>query len=196
MRECRVLFAYDVRHVVHATNAAALSRGRFVMQVNRAELYRFLSRRYSAASSDDVDEAIQHAVTVTYEMSVLREAPNNAQAYVTTVATRALARSVARTRSMVHPDRDEEYGWMPYERTSSPLVVTPVHEDVVDASTVLSTLPEQDAALLRRHYLEGIPFEEIAREWDLKPECVRKRHERALKRARALFTTPRRSEVP
>lgn len=166
------------------------------MQVNRGELYRFLSRRYSAASSDDVDEAIQHAVTVTYEMSVLREAPNNAQAYVTTVAARTLARTVARSRSMVHPDRDEEYGWMPYERTSSHLVVVPSHENDVDASTVLSRLPEQDAALLRRHYLEGMPFEEIARELDLKPECVRKRHERALKRARSLFASPRRVEEP
>lgn len=164
------------------------------MQVNRGELYRFLSRRYSAASSDDVDEAIQHAVTVTYEMSVLREAPNNAQAYVTTVASRALARTVSRTRSMVHPDRDEEHGWLPFEQTSSPLVVTPAHDDAVDASSVLARLPEQDAALLRRHYLEGMPFEEIAREWDLKPECVRKRHERALKRARSLFATPRRAE--
>lgn len=166
------------------------------MKVNRGELYRFLSRRYSAASPDDVDEAIQHAVTVTYEMSVLREAPNNAQAYVTTVATRALARTVSRTRSMVHPDRDVEYGWMPYEHVASPLVVVPSHDDAVDASTVLARLPELDAALLRRHYLEGIPFEEIARELELTPECVRKRHERALKRARSLFASPRRAEDP
>jgi RNA polymerase sigma factor (sigma-70 family) len=166
------------------------------MNVNRGELYRFLSRRYSAASPDDVDEAIQHAVTVTYEMSVLREAPNNAQAYVTTVATRALARTVSRTRSMVHPDRDDEYGWIPYEHVSSPLVVMPTHDDTVDASTVLSGLPERDAALLRRHYLEGIPFEVIAQELELTPECVRKRHERALKRARSLFVSPHRAEEP
>ena len=166
------------------------------MEVNRSELYRFLTRRYSAATPDDVDEAIQHAVTVTYEMSVMREAPNNAQAYVTTVAARALARTVTRTKSMVHPDRDDEYGWMPYERASSPLVVIPAHEDVVDASTVLAGLPEQDAALLRRHYLDGMPFEEIAREWDLKPECIRKRHERALKRARSLFVSRRPAEEP
>ena len=166
------------------------------MHVNRSELYRYLTRRYSGATSDDVDEAIQHAVTVTYEMSVLREPPNNAQAYIATVATRALTRTIARSRTMVHPDRDEEYGWMPYERVASPLVVVPRHDEAVDTATVLARLSAQDAALLRRHYLEGIPFEEIAREWDLTPECVRKRHERALKRARALFTTPRRSEAP
>jgi DNA-directed RNA polymerase specialized sigma24 family protein len=48
-------------------------------------------------------------------------------------------------------------------------------------------MPENYAVVLRKHYMEGLPLEEIARQEGVSGECIRKRHERALRYARKLF---------
>lgn len=157
------------------------------MIVDRNELYRVLTRKYYGAMRDDVHEAVQHAVVATYEASVLREPPHNVQAYVTTVASRALARSRAYSRRFVHPERDTFDGWASFEGLASPLVVVEQHDPTMDASIVIKAMPENYALVLRQHYIEGLPLEEIARQAGVSAECMRKRHERALKHARKLF---------
>ena len=159
-----------------------------MMYVDRNELYRVLTRKYHGMQRDDVHEAVQHAVVVAYEACIMREPPHNIQAYVTTVASRALARSKSYSRKFVHPERDTFDGWSLLEEDSSILRATEDHATTVDAGRVISAMPEHYATVLRKHYIEGLPFEEIARQIGVTAECVRKRHERALKHARKLFT--------
>jgi RNA polymerase sigma factor (sigma-70 family) len=127
--------------------------------------------------ADDVHEAIQYAVVVAYEASMAREPLLNVQAYVTTVAHRALARTALERRKMMTMETPPEE----HEGTSE------VHDDRVDAHAILGVLPPRYADVLRRHYLEGLPLEDIAREDGVSGPSVRKRHERAIKLARRLF---------
>ncbi|MCX6141048.1 MAG: sigma-70 family RNA polymerase sigma factor [Candidatus Kapabacteria bacterium] len=157
------------------------------MNVDRNELYRHLTRKYTGMRHDDVHEAVQYAVVVAYETSVLREPPHNLQAYVTTVASRAMSRAITLSRRFVHPERDMYDGWASLEDADSPLITVEAHETNVDAERVITSMPNTYASLLRKHYMEGLPLEQIAKQEGVSPECVRKRHERALKHARKLF---------
>jgi len=159
-----------------------------VVNVDRNELYRHLTRKYAGARHDDVHEAVQYAVVVAYEVSVLHEPPHNVQAYVTTVANRAMSRTVSNARRFVHPERDTFDGWASLENADSPLITVEQHETSVDAGRVIHAMPDSYADVLRKHYMEGLPMEEIAKQEGVSGECIRKRHERALKFARKLFT--------
>ncbi len=147
------------------------------MQVDRNELYRLLTRRYVGTLADDVHEAIQYAVVVAYEASMAREPLQNVQAYVTTVAHRALARTATERRKVMSVKH------LPEEQQGAP----EAHDDRVDANVILGVLPPRYAEVLRRHYLEGLPLEDIARDEGVSGPSIRKRHERALKLARRLF---------
>ncbi|MBL0321240.1 MAG: sigma-70 family RNA polymerase sigma factor [Ignavibacteria bacterium] len=168
---------------MHSPTAAA----EVEVVVDRSELYRHLTRRYAGALPDDVHEAVQYAVVVAYETSVMREPPYNLQAYVTTVANRVMSRHAANARRFVHPERDGTDGWSPFEDRDSPLVTTEDHETTVDAGRVIGAMPDTYAEVLRKHYMLGLPLEEIARQEGVSGECIRKRHERALRYARKLF---------
>lgn len=157
------------------------------MVVDRNELYRHLTRRYAGALPDDVHEAVQYAVVVAYETSVMREPPHNLQAYVTTVANRVMSKHAALAKRFVHPERDTFDGWSSFEDDDSPLVTKEDHETNVDAGRVIGAMPDTYAEVLRKHYMQGLSLEEIAKQEGVSSQCIRKRHERALKYARKLF---------
>lgn len=156
------------------------------MQIDRNELYRILSRRYVGTMADDIHEAIQYAVVVAYESSMAREPLQNVQAYVTTVAHRALARFAEARRKVVRSEVAADEQMADLER----------HDDRVDALVILGALPPSYAEVLRRHYLEGQTLEEIARGQGVTGQSIRKRHERALKLARRIFTEGARQVSP
>lgn len=156
------------------------------MYADYSQLYRMLSRRYSRSRHDDVCEAIQAAAVVTYEATVLRESPRNLEAYMTTVARRTLTKILnERTRRSSHPLNNSG----DHEIYDEEMLVAdlPKHDEEIDAHSIIKRLPLQYSDLLRQHYLEGKPLEEIARNSGVSGACIRKRHERALKRARVLF---------
>ncbi len=157
------------------------------MTVDRNELYRYLTRKYRSASTDDVHDAVQYAVVVAYEASTLREPPQNVQAYITTVASRALARSYTKSRNIVRSEPQQGDVWDYAVGYGALKAERDVHDAAVDASSVLHALPATYAEVLRKHYLEGLSFEEIGRNEGVAGAAVRKRHERALKHARKMF---------
>lgn len=157
------------------------------MHIDRSELYRYLTRRYSYVDAEEVNDAVQSAIVATWEVSVLREPPRNAQAYSTVVAHRTLLRYIEYRRRHIRPVRDEETGWEALESLGAATSPASATESIVDAHAVLETIPTHYADVLRRHYLEGHTLEELAKADGITPECMRKRHERAIKCARKMF---------
>ncbi len=159
------------------------------MHINRGDLYRLLTRRFKFADKEDAIDAVQSAVAATWEVAILREPPRNPQAYSTVVAYRVMGRMIEQRRRFRRPRMDLRMGVVDPDYLEGPLLTTDESETAYDAHAVLEALPLNHADVLRRHYLEGKPLEELARTDGVSPECMRKRHERAIKYARKLFVT-------
>lgn len=159
------------------------------MDIDRTELYRYLTRRYSYVDVEEVQDAVQSAIAATWEVSVLREPPRNAQAYSTVVAHRMLIRQIEYRRRHMRPSYSLPNGWDDLIELAPPPISSRCVEAQVDAQTVLEALPCHYAEILRRHYLDGKTLDELARTDGVTPECMRKRHERAIKCARKMFVT-------
>lgn len=159
------------------------------MHINRSELYRLLTRRFVYVDSEDVVDAVQTAVATTWEVAILREPPRNPQAYSTVVAYRVMGRMIEHRRRFFRPYHDLRFGTQDNDGIDMALLTVEDNDVTVDAHAVLEALPANHADVLRRHYLEGKPLEELARTDGVTPECMRKRHERAIKCARKLFVT-------
>lgn len=159
------------------------------MRINRSELYRMLTRRFKYVDTEDVVDAVQTAVATTWEVAILREPPRNPQAYSTVVAHRVMCRMIEHRRRFFRPYQDLRFGTPDADVMDPSLLTVDDADSTVDAHTVLESLPVIHADVLRRHYLEGRPLEEIARLEGVTAECMRKRHERAIKHARKLFVT-------
>lgn len=159
------------------------------MDIDRSELYRYLTRRYSYVDVEEVRDAVQSAIAATWERSVLREPPQNLQAYSTVVAQRMLMRQIEYRRRHLNPSGILQNGWDDVGYLGHAPVTSRSAEANVDAQTVLKALPDHYASVLRRHYLDGHTLEELAHSEGVTPECMRKRHERAIKCARKMFVT-------
>jgi RNA polymerase sigma factor (sigma-70 family) len=160
------------------------------MYRTEAELHRSLKHQYPTMQREDVEDALGEA-TLAYERAV-REANTtvyNIEAYRMCVAKRALMRSARRRRTTVH-NGVSDADW---ERVESAVgaddaTETPRQMDArLDVERLLSRLPAHYRQVLRLHYLEGRPLEETARLLGITNVCARKRHERALRKARALL---------
>ncbi|MEY3387211.1 MAG: Sigma-70, region 4 [Bacteroidota bacterium] len=158
------------------------------MHIDRSELYRLLTRRFNYVDSDDVVDAVQTAIATTWEVAILREPPRNAQAYSTVVAYRAMCRTIEYRRRFYRPRNEMRFGTPDPDYVEGPLLISDDSETTYDAHAVLESLPANQAEILRLHYLEGKPLEELARHAGVTAECMRKRHERALKHARKIFS--------
>lgn len=157
------------------------------MEIDRSELYRYLTRRYSYVDVEEVRDAVQSAIAATWERSVLREPPQNVQAYSTVVAQRMLMRQIEYRRRHLNPTGILQNGWDDVGYLGYSSITSRDAEASVDAQTVLNALPDRYANILRRHYLDGHTLEELAHNEGVTPECMRKRHERAIKCARKMF---------
>lgn len=155
---------------------------------NHSVIYRALARRYEAADSDDINDALAVADTVIWQAREAGTAVRNADAFCTCVAKRVLGRAVRRKKRMVYPDHEEDpTDWDEIQRERGLPTVSLDPSDAIDAQEILESAPEKYAEVLRIHYLEGMSFEDAANELGVTPECLRKRHERALKWAKKYF---------
>lgn len=155
------------------------------MEINGSELYRALTRSFVNVTQDDVKEVIQATIVYAWEQAVVKEPPHNQQAYATVVAKRMLMKAIHHRKRFVYPDRELPHGWETLQEEEGCLLTEPLLDDEIDARELLRGLPDMYASILRMHYFEGVPLEEIARSVNVKGTTMRKRHQRALTLARA-----------
>ena len=105
-------------------------------------------------------------------------------AFATVVARRSIGRQMKRSLRNVYPDRDEKTSWDRIATQTHALDVIEHHETNITAHDVIESAPDKYSEVLRLHYLEGFTLNEAAQQVGVTPECMRKRHERALKWAR------------
>jgi RNA polymerase sigma factor (sigma-70 family) len=160
------------------------------MYRTEAELARSLKHQYPTMPREDVEDALGEA-TLAYERAV-REAQTtvyNIEAYRMCVAKRSLMRSARRRRTTICngvSDRDWEQVETAVGATDA--TETPRLLDArLDVERLLTRLPIHYRQVLKLHYLEGRPLEETARLLGITDVCARKRHERALRKARQLL---------
>lgn len=156
------------------------------MEINGSELYRVLTKSFVNITQDDVREVIQATMVYTWEKTVVKEPPYNQQAYATVVAKRMLMKTIHHRKRFVYPDREMPHGWETLQEEEGYLLCEPPLDEEIDAREVLRGLPEMYSSLLRMHYFEGMPLEEIARSYNIKGPTMRKRHQRALTLARII----------
>jgi DNA-directed RNA polymerase specialized sigma24 family protein len=99
-----------------------------------------------------------------------------------------LMRQIEYRRRHLNPTGILQNGWDDVGHLGHAPVTSRGAEASVDAQTVLKALPDHYASILRRHYLDGLTLEELANTEGVTPECMRKRHERAIKYARKIFS--------
>lgn len=158
------------------------------MERSTGFLYRLLTRQYAGVDKEDVRDAIGTAQLVTYERAMmLREPVLNEEAFLTCVARRTLNVMVKRKKRHVFPQDGGDEGWAMFEREY--LVNEPTEEldAIIESNHLLEVLPENYAEVLRLHYLEGITLDEASKRVGVSAECMRKRHERALRLARRML---------
>lgn len=155
------------------------------MEINGAELYRVLTRSFINVTQDDVKEVIQATIVYAWEQTTAKEPPLNQQAYATVVAKRMLMKAVHHRKRFIYPDREMPHGWETLQEEEGFLLTERPIDDEIDARELLRGLPDMYASILRMHYMEGLPLEEIARTVKVKGNTMRKRHQRALTLARA-----------
>ncbi len=158
------------------------------MERSTAFLYRLLTRQFVGVDREDVRDAIGAAQLVTCERAMMaREPVLNEEAFMTCVARRALNVAVKRKKRHQFPQEGGDEGWAIFEREY--LYVEPAEEidAVVESHRLFEKLPTRYAEVLRLHYLEGITLDEASKRLGVTAECMRKRHERALRMARRMF---------
>lgn len=158
------------------------------------ELYKSLSRQFPRARAEDVYDAIYDAyecVLIAHDRA--EDQIRNIQAFATVVARRILTKDHYRHRRIANETdlgsatmvvMESQEATLAYRRTER------AEEARLDTERIMMELPNQYAELLRRHYLEGCTFEQLAKEYGCSAESLRKRHERALKWARKRFVAP------
>ena len=156
------------------------------MEINAAEIYTNLSRRFSRVSPDDLDDAIAESHAVAWQARESGVVLHNVDAFCTVVAKRSLSRVMQRQRRSLYPDHDPLVAWEELEGGSA-IAVEEDQDARIDANDVLEEAPDLYAEVLRLHYLEGHTLEDAARTLGVSGACIRKRHERALKWARKHF---------
>jgi len=158
------------------------------MERSTAYLYRLLTRQFAGVDKEDVRDAIGAAQLVTCERAMMaREPVLNEEAFMTCVARRALNVSVKRKKRLQYPQDAGDEGWAIFEREYLYNEPSETLDATVDSRRLLETLPHSYAEVLRLHYLEGITLDEASRRLGITAECMRKRHERALRMARRLL---------
>lgn len=158
------------------------------MERTTSYLYRLLTRQFVGVDKEDVRDAIGTAHLVTCERAMMaREPILNQEAFMTCVARRALNVAVKRKKRHQFPQDGGNEGWAMFEREH--LYIEPAEQidAVVESHRLFESLPVSYAEVLRLHYLEGITLDEASKRLGVTPECMRKRHERALRMARRLL---------
>ena len=151
------------------------------------EIYSSMYRRFSLADPEDIHDAVAASGIAVWEARESGVQVYNEPAFRTCVARRYLSRHLRWSSKYIHPDQEETLTWEKLAELKGANLYVEHHEECVDASTVLDSAPELYAEVLRLHYLEGMTFQEIADDQGVTSDCVRKRHERALKWARKKF---------
>jgi RNA polymerase sigma factor (sigma-70 family) len=157
------------------------------MHIDYSELYRLLTRSFRKARYDDVRDVIQATIVHAWEHNVVKEPLVNEQAFANVVARRMMQKIVNYRQRFVYPDRESAHGWETLQIEEGCLLTEQHTDTELDVENVLKVLPDHYAWVLRRHYLEGTPLCEIAKELDVEAPTMRKRHERALSVARKFF---------
>ena len=157
------------------------------MVVKDDVVYRTLYRRYDSADPDDIDDAVATADVVAWQAREGGVELRNADAYRTLVAKRTLGHALKRLRKHVYPDRDESLGWSTIPDADVSKYGNEDPAIALDANGIIDKAPVNYAEVLRLHYLEGLTFEDAATRLGVTAECLRKRHERALKWAKKKF---------
>jgi len=158
------------------------------MEINAAEIYASLARRFNRLGPDDLDDAIADSRATAWMAREAGVTLHNVDAFCTVVARRSLTRMMREQRRVLHPDHDPLVGWEDLEGGSA-IAVEEDRDAHIDAHDVLAQAPDLFAEVLRLHYLEGLSLEEAAKQLGVSGACLRKRHERALKWARERFTS-------
>ena len=156
------------------------------MEINAAEIYANLARRFSRLGPDDLDDAIAESRATAWIARESGVTLHNVDAFCTVVARRALTRQMRIQRNAIYPDHDPHLDWEDLEGGSA-MAVEEDQDTAIDARDVLAQAPELYAEVLRLHYLEGLPLEDAAKKMGVSGACMRKRHERALAWARERF---------
>lgn len=159
------------------------------METNPTLLYRVVSRQFPGAERDDLAEAVREAIYVAL-MTVRDRCIDlyNAEAFMVTVARRAMARELRRQRRLVRPDKGEHISWESVEGEFRELPdEEESHAAAIDAADIVRAMPANYAEVMRLYYLEGLTHEQVAERIGVSPQCARKRHERAIKWARKTF---------
>lgn len=155
------------------------------MERSTTYLYRLLSRQFAGVDRDDVQDAISTAQLVRFERTLtLREPVLNEEAFMTCVARRALNVAVKRKNRHYFPQEAGEEGWAMFEREYMYFEPEAELDASLESKRLLESMPSNYAEVLRMHYLEGITLDEASKRVGVTPECMRKRHERALRMAR------------
>ena len=158
------------------------------MERSSGYLYRLLTRQFVGADKEDVRDAIGTAQLVACERTMMaREPVMNQDAFMTCVARRVLNSSVKRKRRHQFPQEGGDEGWAMFEREHLYIEPAEQMDAVVESQMLFESLPVSYAEVLRLHYLEGITLDEASKRLGVTPECMRKRHERALRMARRLL---------
>lgn len=158
------------------------------MERSTAYLYRLLTRQFVGVDREDVRDAIGTAELVTCERAMMaREPIVNQEAFMTCVARRALNVAVKRRKRHQFPQEGGEEGWAMFEREYLYVEPAEAMDAGVESRRLLESMPASYAEVLRLHYLEGITLDEASKRLGVTPECMRKRHERALRMARRML---------
>ncbi|MDZ4744991.1 MAG: sigma factor-like helix-turn-helix DNA-binding protein [bacterium] len=159
------------------------------MERSTAYLYRLLTRQFAGVDKDDVRDAIGTAQLVTAErVMMVREPVLNEEAFMTCVARRALNVMVKRKKRHDYPQAGDE-SWRLFERQHLSANSELELDASIESRRLLEVLPVSYSEVLRLHYLEGITLDEASKRVGVSAECMRKRHERALRMARRLLGT-------
>jgi len=158
-------------------------------------LYRLLTRRFPTMHADDVVDAIYEAREAHLQQAMrVGRVVENVVAYTTVVAKRALSRTHRRKMLVL----TEEYiGEGQLEACLDKADADRFSEEVdaldasIECGRILERIPVNYAEVLRMHYLEGITLDETSKRLGCSPQCIRKRHERALRWARKRFGSSR-----
>jgi RNA polymerase sigma factor (sigma-70 family) len=177
-----MLHAFLAPEIVHHHPECSMERQPF-------DLYRVLRRQFPRVDQEDLVEAVREAVVVSYLSDhQLQGGIRNVEAFSTIVARRSLGRELRRQRRLVHPDRAEQYGWDEIDvQTRTMIDEEATCAAAIDASDIMEAMPDNYAEVMRMHYMEGLTLEEAAQRAGVTSECMRKRHERAIKWARRRF---------
>lgn len=161
------------------------------------DLYRVLRRQFPRADHDDVVEAVREAEVVNYLADIRAGGSvRNVEAFSTVVAQRSLGREMRRQKRLLRPDVVEHIDWDQIEMMRQTL---PNEEETtaatIDAHDIMDAMPDIYAQVMQLHYLEGLTLDEAAKRIGVSAQCIRKRHERALKWARKRFAGPHTASI-